>query len=171
MYGGQGLMVIWKRRCNHVIHVSHRVKVFHKLWYSHGHGPTSLGLEFLLILLVHIMCFLIIVDSYTKWMDIHITNSSSAAVTNEKLRQTFSTLGLPKLIASDNGHAFTSSELRLFLKENGIIHKRCALNHPNSNGLAERGVQTFKDGMKKLSGSIYRNTSLTISIPLYDSAS
>ena len=66
-----------------------------------------------------------------------MTSSSSAAVTNEKLRQTFSTLGLPKLIASDNGHAFTSSELQLFLKENGIIHKRCALNHPNSNGLAE----------------------------------
>ena len=83
-----------------------------------------------------------------------MTSSRSAGVTNLKLRQTFSTIGLTKLMASDNGHAFAYSELRLFLKENGIIHKRCALCHPTSNSLAERGIQTFKDGMKKLSGSI-----------------
>ena len=69
--------------------------------------------------------YIIIVDSYTKWMDMHMTSSSSAAVTIQNLRETFSTLGQMKVIASDNGHAFTSSETHpLFLKQNGVIHKK-----------------------------------------------
>lgn len=34
--------------------------------------------------------FLIIVDTHTKWLDIHVTPSSTAAVTIEKLQRTFS---------------------------------------------------------------------------------
>ena len=45
-----------------------------------------------------------------------------------------------------------SLEFGDFLKQNGIRHIRTAPYHPASNGLAERAVQTFKEGMKKMSG-------------------
>ena len=35
--------------------------------------------------------FLILVDAHTKWIDIHITASSTSQVTIEKMRQTFAT--------------------------------------------------------------------------------
>ena len=36
------------------------------------------------------------------------------------------------------------------MKKNGIQHLRSAPYHPSSNGLAERGVQILKEGLKKM---------------------
>ncbi|XP_039887198.1 uncharacterized protein K02A2.6-like [Simochromis diagramma] len=96
--------------------------------------------------------FLIIVDAHSKWMDIYPVKSSTSQVTIEKLRQSFSVFGLPKMLVSDNGTCFTSAEFESFMKQNGIDHVRSAPFHPSSNGLAERAVQTFKEGMKKVKG-------------------
>ena len=46
-------------------------------------------------------------------------------------------------LVSDNATAFTSEEFSQFLNKNAPTH------HPASNGLVERSVQTFKEGMKK----------------------
>ncbi|XP_043200519.1 uncharacterized protein K02A2.6-like isoform X3 [Amphibalanus amphitrite] len=62
---------------------------------------------------------LIIVDSYSKWVDVHITTSTSAAVTIDRLRQTFACHGLPLVLVSDNATAFASSEFSAFLKGPG----------------------------------------------------
>ena len=80
---------------------------------------------------------LIIVDAYSKWIDVHVTNSSTASVTIQKLLITFATHGLPRTIVSDNGPCFTSSEFEQFVKCNGIRHLKTAPYHPASNGLAE----------------------------------
>ena len=79
-----------------------------------------------------------------------ITNSATSAVTIDKLRNTFATFGLSEILVTDNGSNFTSAEFEEFLKSNGIRHTRTAPYHPASNGLAERAVQSFKLGMKKL---------------------
>ena len=50
---------------------------------------------------------------------------------------------------SDNGSNFVSSEFKSFLQKNGIKHITSAPYHPSTNGLVERAVQTFKQGMKK----------------------
>ena len=50
---------------------------------------------------------------------------------------------------SDNESNFVSSEFKSFLQKNGIKHITSAPYHPSSNGLVERAVQTFKQGMKK----------------------
>lgn len=96
---------------------------------------------------------LIIVDAYSKWIDVHIMQTSTSAATIEKLRATFSTHGLPEIIVSDNGSNFTSEEFETFLKLNGIKHIKTAPYHPASNGLAERAVQTVKEGIKKQNGN------------------
>ena len=71
-------------------------------------------------------------------------------MTIEKLRTIFATHGLPERIVTDNGAVFTSEEFENFLNGNGIAHTRTAPYHPASNGLAERSVQTFKQGIKRL---------------------
>ena len=50
---------------------------------------------------------------------------------------------------SDNGSNFVSSEFKSFLQKNGIKHITAAPYQTSTNGLVERAVQTFKQGMKK----------------------
>ena len=70
---------------------------------------------------------------------------------------------------TDNGSCFVSAEFKQFFNKNGIRHITSAPYHLSSNGLAEREVQTVKQGLKKLrEGSVkdrvarflfaYRNT-------------
>ncbi len=72
-------------------------------------------------------------------------------------------------MVTDNGPSFVSAEFEQFLQKNGIRHKTSAPYHPETNGLAERAVQTLKRGVKKMkSGTLqdkicrflfaYRNT-------------
>ena len=71
--------------------------------------------------------------------------SSYQHPTIELLRKSFSYLGLPYVIVSDNA------------TENGIRHIRSPPYHPASNGLAEHAVQTFKEGLKR-----FKTGSLTV---------
>ena len=78
-------------------------------------------------------------------------STSTSEATIEKLRIVFLTHGLPEMVVTDNGGNFVSKEeFEAFLKQNGIRHMKTTPYHPSSNGLAERAVQTFKEGMKKL---------------------
>ncbi len=99
--------------------------------------------------------FLIVVDAYSKWLEAVPVNSATSQTTIEKMRIMFATHGLPQTVVTDNGSVFTSKEFEEFAKRNGVRHVTSAPYHPATNGLAERAVQTFKNGMKKLtSGSI-----------------
>ena len=108
---------------------------------------------------IHIDCavpiqgkmFLVVVDAHPKWIEVNIVNSATSVVTIQKLRSMFSTHGLPRVVVSDNGSVFTSSEFQQFMVKNGIHHIRTAPYHPASNGLVERAVQTVKEGLRKLS--------------------
>ena len=95
---------------------------------------------------------LIIVDAHSKWIDAHVMTSSTSTATINRLRQTFATHGIPQVLVSDNGSAFTSAEFNEFMSTNTIRHIRSAPYHPATNGLAERAVQTLKAGLRKLSG-------------------
>ena len=93
--------------------------------------------------------FLLIVDAHSKWMEVAVVPSATTQSTIEKLWGMFATHGLPDILVSDNGTAFTSTEFMNFTKRNGIRHIRTVPYHPSSNGLVEKAVQTFKDAMKK----------------------
>eukprot|EP00731_Ephydatia_muelleri_P028865 Em0020g509a len=98
--------------------------------------------------------FFIIVDAHSKWIDVCVVSSPSSQQAIQALRRVFSTHGLPQILVSDNGAAFSSSEFQTFVARNGFKHVRSAPYHPTTNGLAERAVQTVKDALKKTSGDI-----------------
>ena len=85
--------------------------------------------------------FLIVVDSYSKWLEVIIMQSTTAAKTIEELRNIFAQNGIP--------HQFVSDEFRNFMKFNGIRHICTAVYHPASNCKAERFVQTFKNTLRR----------------------
>lgn len=90
--------------------------------------------------------FLILVDSYSRWIDVRMVLNTETTVRTP--RQIFSIHGLPEQLVSDNGPAFISHEFKEFIQNNGIRHSLTTPYHPRSNGLAERAVQTFKTAMK-----------------------
>lgn len=96
--------------------------------------------------------YLVIVDAYSKWLEVFQMNTTTTFVTLESLRQTFARYGLPKTLVSDNGRQFISEEFEKFCSDNGIEHLKTAPYHPQSNGQAERMVDTLKRALKKLKG-------------------
>lgn len=94
--------------------------------------------------------FLIVVDAYSKWLDVFIMNTTIAKSTIEKLMYLFSTVGLPHEIVSDNGPPFNSVELSRFCESLGIKHTRSPPYHPQSNGQGEVAVRVAKCALKKM---------------------
>ena len=94
--------------------------------------------------------FLLLIDAHSKWLEVHMTTSSTSATTIALMRKTFASLGLPEVIVSDNAANFTSEEFQEFLRRNGVKHIRTPPYHPASNCLVERAVQTLKRGLKML---------------------
>ncbi|XP_062614634.1 uncharacterized protein K02A2.6-like [Saccostrea cucullata] len=86
---------------------------------------------------------------YSKWLEVIPVKSTTSSNTIEKLRTWFASVGIPEEIVSDNGPQFTSSELQDFMKHSGVKHTLVPPYHPQSNGLAERGVQILKKALKR----------------------
>jgi len=97
--------------------------------------------------------YLIVVDAHSKWNDVHVMNSITSSKTIEKLWIIFANHGLPRKVVADNGASFTSDEFKSFMSDNGISHVTTSPYHPSSNGLAERAVQTFKNGLRHIQGA------------------
>nr|XP_050030419.1 uncharacterized protein K02A2.6-like [Dermacentor andersoni] len=88
--------------------------------------------------------FLVLVDSYSKWVEVFVMKSSISEKTIEKLRAVFAALRLPEKVVTGNGPQLTSALFETFIRRNGIRHTKSASCHPASNGSAERCVQTLK---------------------------
>ena len=149
-------MQTWSRRCDSAVPARKTGGHHQRLLYTPGNGRINPGFAFLDYAgpLIGKM-FLIVVDAHSKWIGAFQMNTSTSSATIEKLRIAFATHGLPEIVVTDNGSNFVSREFEDFLKQNGIRHIRIAPYHPVSNGMAERAVQTFKEGMKKMNeGSV-----------------
>ncbi|XP_055623399.1 uncharacterized protein K02A2.6-like [Toxorhynchites rutilus septentrionalis] len=95
--------------------------------------------------------YFVIMDAYSKWPEMFRSRSINTTATIDMLRETFSRFGNPESLVSDNGTQFTSERFQQFCYANGINHLRTAPYHPQSNGQAERYVDSLKRGLKKLS--------------------
>ena len=109
--------------------------------------------------------FLLMIDTYSKWLEVQVTNSTTSIATIKLMRKSFASLGIPETVVSDNGATFTSEEFAEFLKKTAsdTLDTHHIIRHQTASWRA-RAVQTFKEGMKclKLLGSL--NTGLIMSI-------
>ena len=112
--------------------------------------------------------FLIVVDAHSKWPEVHIMSSTTAAKTIAVLRELFARYGLPHQLVSDNGPQFAAEEFTMFLRVNGVKHIKYAPYHPASNGAAERMVQMMKQSLRAgISQGISEFNEIFITIPHY----
>ena len=87
--------------------------------------------------------YVVMVDYYSKLFEVsHLPNSKSKIVINH----TKARYGIPEVIVSDNGSEFSSHEFAEFAREYGFKHTSSLPRYPQSNGLAERAVQTAITG-------------------------
>ncbi|KFD53316.1 hypothetical protein M513_05797 [Trichuris suis] len=89
-------------------------------------------------------------DSASKWPEAKVVSNISTSAAIRCLREIFATHGLPRILVSDNGPAFVSAPFRAFLRRCGVKHLYTPPYHPNSNGQAERTIQTLKQALRKL---------------------
>ena len=88
---------------------------------------------------------LVVIDAYLRFPEVEIVKSTSAVSTIAKFQRIFATHGLPHIIKSDNGPPFNSSDIRLYMKENGIKHQRITPLWPQ----AYSEVENFMKPMEK----------------------
>uniref|UniRef100_A0A1B6L3A3 Integrase catalytic domain-containing protein n=1 Tax=Graphocephala atropunctata TaxID=36148 RepID=A0A1B6L3A3_9HEMI len=94
---------------------------------------------------------LVIVNGYSKWVEVKVINSMTASATIAILDELFATYGIPVTVVSDKGTNFTSLEFKTFLQTVGVkFHKLTAPYHPATNNHAERYVKTIKDKLKTM---------------------
>ncbi|CAH8561864.1 unnamed protein product [Schistosoma margrebowiei] len=96
--------------------------------------------------------YLVVVDAFSKWPEIVPVMPPTTTQTIKLLTEMFSRNGLPDIIVSDNGSQFSSSQFQEFCKRLSIKHFRSPPYHPQSNGQAERFVDTFKRALMKSKG-------------------
>ncbi|KAJ0171196.1 hypothetical protein K1T71_013395 [Dendrolimus kikuchii] len=93
--------------------------------------------------------YLVIVDAFTKWVEVYeMFTSATSTTVLDKLHDFIARFGLPETIVSDNGTAFTSSEFNQFCILNGISQVTSPAYCPSSNGQAESFVKIVKKGIK-----------------------
>lgn len=99
--------------------------------------------------------YLVIIDAFSKWVDIRVVRDITTKTTVLVLRDYFATRGLPHKIVLDNGPAFASADFAEFINKYGIVHFKTAPYHPESNGAAENAVRSFKNKFKIMLKSGY----------------
>ena len=107
--------------------------------------------------------WLVVIDAKSKFpFAADMGNDTSANNLCNVLEQAIDWLDPPTTLVSDNGPPFTSFEMKEFYNKYGIQHLTTAPYHPASNGIAERFVRSFKEGMIKeqQSGQTNKGTAL-----------
>ena len=111
--------------------------------------------------------YLATVDYYSGFFELDYLSSTKSASVITKLKSQFAQHGIPDKLISDNGPQFSSAKFENFEKTWGFKHTTSSTHYPQSNGMAERAVQTAKGILRKakldhqdsyLALLIYRNT-------------
>lgn len=93
--------------------------------------------------------YLIVVDYYSKFIEVSKINSLTSQEIIQNLKIIFSRHGIPETVISDNGPEYSSNLFKEFSKLWSFQHTTSSPRYPQSNGQAERSIQTIKNIMKK----------------------
>lgn len=80
---------------------------------------------------------IVIVDYFTKWVEVKAVKSIKTKEIVQFLQETFARHGVPEIIVTDNGSSFRSEVTKMVLDLYGSWVKFVAPHHPESNGMVE----------------------------------
>ena len=91
---------------------------------------------------------LLIVDYYSRFIEVAQLHRTTAEVI-QKTKAIFARHGIPEVVVSDNGPQFSSEAYSAFARNYQFEHVTSSPLYPQSNGEAERAVQTVKSLLNK----------------------
>ena len=93
--------------------------------------------------------YLLIVDYYSRFIEVARLNRTTADEIISHTKGVFARHGIPEVVVSDKGPQFSSEAYAAFSRQFQFEHVTSSPHYPQSNGEAERAVQTVKSLMKK----------------------
>ena len=86
----------------------------------------------------------LLVDYFSRFIDISKMSSTTSASIISALKSTFSRYGIPSIFVSDNGPQYASKEFEQFTRSYNVQHINSSPHYQQGIALAERMVQTIK---------------------------
>ena len=93
--------------------------------------------------------YLLVIDYFSRFVEVVKLKTTTSASIIEVLKPIFARFGIPETLMSDNGPQYSSQEFANFAKTYDFCHITSSPHYPQSNGLAERAVQTVKKLLKE----------------------
>ena len=93
--------------------------------------------------------YLLAVDYFSRYPEIQKLSSTTSHSIIEALKTVFSRFGIPEVVISDNGPQYFSQEFMEFARSYNFQHVTSSPLFAQSNGQAERTVQTVKRLLKE----------------------
>ena len=93
--------------------------------------------------------YLILVDYYSNYIEVEALPALTSRSVIQQMKRILARHGIMDLLISDNGPQYSSAEFKEFTRQYGIQHLTSSPLRPQSNGLAEKAVQTIKRMMIK----------------------
>lgn len=90
----------------------------------------------------------VIVDYYSRYIEVEIMRKTDASVTISRLEKIFARFGNPESITADNGPPFNSNEFKRFCVENNIDLVNTIPHWPQQNGEVERQNRSLVKRLK-----------------------
>lgn len=81
---------------------------------------------------------LVLVDYFSRWVEVDIIKSTTSETIIKCLDKQFSRYGVPSTLRTDNGPNLVSAEMEEYLNEMGIEHRLTTPLWPRENGEVER---------------------------------
>jgi len=91
---------------------------------------------------------LVIIDAYSKYPEVFLTEKSDTNFVIKVLRKYFSREGIAQTLVTDNGTPFSSQKLKEWTKLRGCAQIFSPPRHPQSNGLAENFIRSLKNSIR-----------------------
>ena len=97
--------------------------------------------------------YLSLQDYYSRYIEVERLYSTRASFIIMKMKGIMARHGIPEQVFSDNGPQFACAEFAQFANTWGFIYSTSSPRYPQSNGLAEKAVQTAKRIVMKATAS------------------
>ena len=93
--------------------------------------------------------YLLVIDYFSRFVEVARLSSTTSEDIIVHLKSMFSRHGIPEIFISDNGPQYASKYFDQFAKEYEFQHRTSSPRYPQSNGEADRAVQTVKRLLRK----------------------